>query len=342
MNFAFSNGSTFFPRPRNFQWYVGSTSLLCDLSAVDEWEKYTDIENEIIEEAYNASKDIVEIDGGYLIDLKRLLQFSEADGSVGRQVKRVQLDRNNYKDIRLRKERFFSPVEFSLPKTLHSANEDKAEHSNIMESSLISAYYRLEIDGKKKTTADVVADAAAGIINEGMTVGRAHQAQWLAKELLSVKQFGENIRMDIFDMSDDIATSEQKNNPVDEDRLSRVPSIIGKMCTYIYTRDSFWYKSVNAVLRNGLVKVTREQIKTFGPFSSLLSYHLHKHHTNDTRTVYRGLNLTDAEREQIRRSNIVPFESFTSTSKNRQLAELYGNTLLIIDTKVSEDTSRYF
>ena len=339
MDSASSDQFTFFLRPRNFQWYVKLTPLLCDLSTADEWEKYADIENEIIEDAYSVDKDTVEIDGGHIINLKHLLQFSGTDDSVGRQVKRVKLDTNNCEDVKLRHGRFFSPVEYSLPETPHSTtNEDNAKHDNFIGSSLISAYYNLEIDGKKKTTADVVEGAAAGIIEEGRAVGQANQAQWLARKLLDVKQFGENIPMDILE---DFAKPEQENNIVDENYLSRVPSIIGKMCVYIYTRDSFWYKSVNAVLRNDLVKITREQIKTLGPFCNLLSYHLHKHHTTGTRMVYRGLNLTDAERKRIIKKDIITFKSFTSTSRNRELAEWYGDTLLIIDTKVFDDVSRY-
>ena len=93
--------------------------------------------------------------------LKRFLQFSEADDSVGCQVKRVQLDRNNRDDIRLKGEgRLFSLVEFSLPKTSHSTDAANTEHDNFTGNSVITAYYNLEIDDKKKTTAVVVEETA--------------------------------------------------------------------------------------------------------------------------------------------------------------------------------------
>ncbi|CAF4129103.1 unnamed protein product, partial [Rotaria sp. Silwood1] len=55
--------------------------------------------------------------------------------------------------------------------------------------------------------------------------------------------------------------------------------------------------------------------------------------SDDFSTVYRGLNLTDEEREEFinKEDGIIEFKAFTSTSKNRELAELFGNTLLIID-----------
>jgi hypothetical protein len=325
-------------RPRDFQWYVESALLPCDSSSTEEWQKYSDIENEIIEDAYNLKKESVEIDGGYLFNLKRLLQSNGLADSTARRMKRVQLDNDNCRDSSTREERFYSPVTFTSSKTSNSENENEGGRENVTGSSLISSYYYLELSGKKKTIADVVEEAAAGIVKEGREMQRAGDAQWLAEQLLAVKKSGENIQTDI---STHVVKLEQDNDPVREDHFSKVPSDIGQTCVNLYTRDSFWYRSLNSVLRVDLHKITREKIKTFGPFCCLLNLYLSAHHTTDTRTVYRGLNLTDAEREQFT-SEITTFKSFTSTSKNRKLAELYGNTLLIIDTKVFDDAARYY
>ena len=59
--------------------------------------------------------------------------------------------------------------------------------------------------------------------------------------------------------------------------------------------------------------------------------------------VYRGLTLTDSERQafMIKEENTsITFTSFTSTSRNRILAESFGDTLLVIDLNV-ENTKKY-
>jgi hypothetical protein len=53
----------------------------------------------------------------------------------------------------------------------------------------------------------------------------------------------------------------------------------------------------------------------------------------ELRTVYRGLNLDDDQRQDFMKKDI-KFTAFTSTSRNRVLAEIFGNTLLIIDLNV--------
>ncbi|CAF1497538.1 unnamed protein product, partial [Rotaria sordida] len=55
--------------------------------------------------------------------------------------------------------------------------------------------------------------------------------------------------------------------------------------------------------------------------------------TNDGLTVYRGLTLTDEQRQGFMQPKI-KFTAFTSTSKKREKAEKFGNTLLIIDLNV--------
>ncbi|CAF1368276.1 unnamed protein product [Didymodactylos carnosus] len=53
--------------PRSFQWYWNSS---VDPWSEEQWTKYTDIENEIIEDALNANKEEVDIDRNYVISLK--------------------------------------------------------------------------------------------------------------------------------------------------------------------------------------------------------------------------------------------------------------------------------
>src|SRR5579862_3951313 len=95
-------------RPRNFQWYWNSARDPWS-SNEEEWEKYTDIENEIIEDAYNEKQSDVEIDGNLNINLEFLLQYNKIDQSDSRQIKRVQQE-NNQNIICSRRERFSFPL----------------------------------------------------------------------------------------------------------------------------------------------------------------------------------------------------------------------------------------
>ncbi|CAF5006643.1 unnamed protein product, partial [Rotaria sp. Silwood1] len=51
MAYASSNRLPVLLRPKNFQWYWNSA--VDPWSSVEEWMKYTDVDNEIIEDAYS-------------------------------------------------------------------------------------------------------------------------------------------------------------------------------------------------------------------------------------------------------------------------------------------------
>jgi hypothetical protein len=78
--------------------------------------------------------------------------------------------------------------------------------------------------------------------------------------------------------------------------------------------------------------INESHLKTLGPFCYLLKTYLRSNSNGNILTVYRGVWLTDAEiQEYITTRECFKFTSFTSTSINRDLAELFGNTLFIID-----------
>jgi hypothetical protein len=77
-------------RVRNYRWYWNCTAD--PWSANDEeWQKYTDVENEIIEDANNQKMFNIEIDGDYIINLECLLQYERDDEFSARPIKRVLL-----------------------------------------------------------------------------------------------------------------------------------------------------------------------------------------------------------------------------------------------------------
>ncbi|CAF0974124.1 unnamed protein product [Rotaria magnacalcarata] len=156
--------------------------------------------------------------------------------------------------------------------------------------------------------------AADGIIREGKRLNKPIEAEWLSSQLITVKPFGANL-------------------DARQSAHIRIPSEISQTCVYLYTKESFWYTLFNYTLREVIVP-TCEQLKTFGPFSWLLYCSLCQiKTTKDILTVYRGLNLTDEQRQEFMEDHVV-FFAFTSTSTNRVKAEAFGNTLLIIDLNV--------
>ena len=296
-NTSSSSDAPVLQRPHNFQWCWSSTK------DQEQWHKYSDVENEITEDAYNENlTKQVEIDGNYIVDVEHFVQYKKKDIHQQIQIKRFQLDQNRNR-IHLREIRFLTPVMLAPPCT----------PSVIQPEPLPKQYWKLELENKNKTMADIADDAAQGIIKQGTAFGKIHEAQWLAKQLLIVKHFGNDVKA----------------------HYSHVPKEIGQTCVYLYTKDSFWYKSIMSFLRNQEI-VTIDQLKVHGPFCHLIHWYLKKNFsTNSITTVYRSLNLNDEQRIQFTKDKI-KFISFTSSTKNREKAEQFGNTLLIIHPNIGD------
>jgi hypothetical protein len=302
-------------RPRNFQWYWNKATDPWTYQGAENWQKYTDVENEIIEDAYNEKKSDVEIDNDYIINLKNQVQYKKNDSKRQRPIKRFVLDRDR-SNVHLREGRFSVPVATCSVIQADKELEEKDELSGLWNrGNLPETYYRLELKKKDKTFSLVAQNAAQGLIKEGSALNQLQEAKWLAKQLLAVQSSGIDIKTN---------------------GSFKIPTDIGQTCVYIYTKESFWYKLINRILRDPQT-ITREQVNTIGPFCFLLDCYLTQNDTGNVLTVYRGLDLTDQQREDFMK--YLTFTSFTSTSRNRELAENFGNTLLIIDLDVKDHHS---
>ncbi|CAF4788073.1 unnamed protein product, partial [Rotaria sp. Silwood1] len=191
-----SHSPTLF-RQRNFQWY-------CSLPTDDneQQQMYSDIENDIIEEAYNKKQIEVEIDGDYIIDLERLVQYRKGECHKQFTIKRIQLEKDRSID-HLRIERFGSPVNLILSSSSSSSSISEGKNSDILFHALMKigdfprAYFCKEISKTDKTIANVIKAAAEGIVKHGVILGRMHEAKSLPQQLLAVEHFGANIIADI-------------------------------------------------------------------------------------------------------------------------------------------------
>ncbi|CAF1341820.1 unnamed protein product [Didymodactylos carnosus] len=303
-------------RPRNFQWYWNSSAdpwaTIVETEQLDVWQKYTDVENEILEDAFNNKIKEVELDCDYVVNFKHEVQYNKRDKTKQRPIKRVQLlsDRSN---VHLREERFSSTITLTDSSTMAAASTDDEQEllRRLREyGDLSDAYLELELVKTKtnKTFADVVEEAASGILKEGAKLGKEKEAKWLAQRLIDVKLVGEKLEAGF---------------------LEDIPQQIGETCIYLYTKESFWYKLLNSTLRCHQT-MTREHVKTMGPFCWLLKNYIVEKSNRGRLTVYRGLTLTDEQRKEFTKEKSV-LTHFTSTSTNRKLAERFGNTLLVFD-----------
>ena len=95
-------------RARNYRWYWNCAADLWTAND-EQWRKYTDVENEIIEDANNHKMFGIEIVGDYIINLECLLQYKRDDEFSVCPIKRVQfgIDRNSN---HAREGRFLLPV----------------------------------------------------------------------------------------------------------------------------------------------------------------------------------------------------------------------------------------
>ncbi|CAF4435804.1 unnamed protein product [Didymodactylos carnosus] len=139
--------------------------------ADQEWTKYSDIESAIIEEAFNQKNKtkLAELNN-YSINLNDSIQISKSDPNKQRQIKRVLTSRCESQG--LREERFFLTPELS--KTF---NDDWGKEAYIF----LSQWKK----DKKLSDAEIVEQAANGIVIEGKQLGQHCESQYLARQIIA-------------------------------------------------------------------------------------------------------------------------------------------------------------
>ncbi|CAF4604903.1 unnamed protein product [Rotaria sp. Silwood2] len=285
-------------------------------SEPDIWNHYSDVENLIIERAYSNGEARAVLDD-YYIDFQANRQISNTDDYKQRPVKRVV---RNREDKHLREERF---VDLPVSTERFVDLPVSTEHSFGGEYGWVSPFIievrrdlKLEPDElpskKPEMIPQLVEQAAQGIIKEGKYIRKEEEAKELANML-----------------------REQKNNGIEQ---------VWQRCAYIYSLESFLYKTLNATMR--LVgdkeheSVWRSKIRTLGPFCLLLWDDPCNKKAKTKKTLYRGANLNReqiAKYEKMAKNNdeYGSFQAFTSCSRNRQKAEVFGNTLFIMEVVIA-------
>ncbi|CAF3338164.1 unnamed protein product [Rotaria socialis] len=270
-----------------------------------EWRAYSDIETIIIEEAYQKKQSEALLDD-YHINLKRLLQVSNQNHTDQCSVQRVIKQRT---DSRLREERFMpDPI---LPSKGFTDARHRASFLDAAGQCLNLSVLKVSDD---TFVTMLVEKAAEGILSEAKKVGKEKEGQWMAEQLLKTK--------------------------------SKSRYEVAKCCARLYCMESFLYKKMNEIMRLGTDEkyqaLWQSKLLTFGPFACLLfnlQRDLSVSATIQTKTVYRGANFSPEQIKEYQRitnyskadRNYGQFPAFTSTSRNREKAQQFGNILFLIE-----------
>ena len=162
-------------------WYWQSNCSVGSSDENDGWTKFSDIESEIIEEAFYGENNthLVELDH-YWINLNDSMQISKNDATEQRQIKRVVMDRNADRS-----------ADRSAVESFLQNSKCKPFNDSGLEGGIAFIY-----DWKKRNAAlshsEIVRQAANGILLEGNQIGKHREAQYLAEVLLAKENKSEN------------------------------------------------------------------------------------------------------------------------------------------------------
>ena len=288
------------------EWMWQSNSDPWSKSETPTWSHYSDIENLIMEEAYSKGEMKAVLDD-YYIDLKANLQVSNTDNYKQRPVKRMERKRE---DKHLREERF---VDLPVGTGRSFGGQYGWVSPFIIEARRSLKLKPNQLPSTQQDLIPMLVDKAAeGIIEEGKRIRKKEEALKMASMLRKKKDQG-----------------------IEE---------VWKCCAYLYSLESFLYKTISATMRlvgdENHNNEWKSKVPTLGPFCLLLwDDPLNKKAKTD-KTVYRGANLN---KEQIDKYEEMAndqdmygsFQAFTSCSRNREKAETFGNTLFIMDLVVA-------
>ncbi|CAF1390462.1 unnamed protein product [Adineta steineri] len=265
------------------------------------WSYYSDVENLIIERAFLNKQPRAMLDA-YYIDFKGDLQILNSDNSKQRPVQRIARKRE---DKHLREERF---MDLPVASDRSFGGQYGWVSPFVVEVRRYLGLQPNELPSQKpKMIPGLVEKAAQGIIEEGKHIGKQLEAEELANIL-----------------------REKKNKRIEE---------VWQCCAYLYSVESFLYKTLNANMRLVGSKedehIWRRTVRTLGPFCLLLWDDPFNEEAKYDIELYRGAKLKSeqiaaykkmAENEEEYGS----FQGFSSCSRNRGKAEEFGNTLFIM------------
>jgi hypothetical protein len=270
-----------------------------------EWNHYSDVENIIIEKAFSTDETHVIIDG-YCIDFEHHVQISDNDRNKQRPVKRLVCKRE---DKHLREARF-------MPDPIAPKQPFGGQYGWISPFIIeVRKSLNLRVDqlpSKDETIVPMILERAVlGILEEGKIIGRQLEAKEMAEQLMV-----------------------QQTQGMKE---------IWKCCAYLYSLESFLYKKLNEAMRligaEEHEQIWRSKVRTLGPFCLLLWNNPFNNKLNKNIKLYRAAQLSSEQIDTYKDLSAHPdeyrsFQAFTSCSRNRELAENFGETNVLFIMQV--------
>ncbi|CAF0978381.1 unnamed protein product [Rotaria sordida] len=282
---------------RTVEWMWQSNPNPFSESEPATWSHYSDLENLIIEKAFQDKQPRAQLDD-YFIDFERSLQISNTDDYNQRSIKRVVRREARFRDLPVSyKHSFGGEYGWVSPFVIEVRRDLKLEPD--------------DLPSKKASLVPILVEKAVqGIIEEGISIEKTCEAEKLADMLLK-----------------------EKNAGIEE---------VWRCCAYLYTSESFLYKTLNAAMRlvgdKEQEEVWRSKVRTLGPFCLLLWDDPFNTKVTTKKTLYRGATLTEEQIAAYAKMakddmDYGSFQAYTSCSRNRDVAEQFGNTLFIMQVK---------
>ena len=290
-------------------WYWKSNPNPWAVNETEEWTPYNDVENEIIEDSFKQRFQIVQLDD-YWIEFKLGIQYRKTDDSKQRPIKRGDAPP-------IRKNRYRSPSG-NLPEQLIILGHNYIDSMQTFTVNIQALHKFLQAgtedaDGNKVTDLNLARNAISGIKQEGKLLNKSIEAEKIANELLAC--------------------------------LEKNPEAFPERCATVYTYSSFLFHDLNKALRENDVG----KGKNLGAFCKFVIDYLNypqialrapeeflatKHHPVTGKEykepwpiLFRGVPLTESEIDAYKNAvgKVIYWNSIISTSKNRQVAKIFGN-----------------
>ena len=275
----------------------------------EEWKSFSDIENRMIESAYQQNKGQVELDD-FSIDFKDRIQINNKDPNERKPIKRVTNTSDGYvREGRFTLEHSVNTASFRTQRSLQLACYQTFNMAAWLQRILIT----MPPDDKLP---EFVEKTAEGIEEQGAKLRKKKEAKWIADELRRVKGQGKKE--------------------------------IGDCCVRLYTMESFLYELINRFQREAKLKthnwsddfdrqymsvVDEDNYRTLHPYCVLLRDYLKGCPQEKDIVVFRSAILTNEMIDNYKKhvGKLVIWDWFSSTTKNKAIALLsHGNTLFQI------------
>ncbi|CAF4979623.1 unnamed protein product [Rotaria sp. Silwood1] len=166
-------------RSTRVEWMWKSNSDPWSKTEEPKWQRYSDVENMIIEKAYSTGQTHAILDG-YCVDFKHLVQISDSHKKKQRPVKRTDGKTDGQ---RVREERF-------MPDPIAPKRPFGGEYGWVSPFiKEVRKYLNLRIDQwpskDENIVPMIVENAAHGIIEEGKLIGKRRVAETMANDLMA-------------------------------------------------------------------------------------------------------------------------------------------------------------